>query len=115
MNNTKSFQKPIIHGPPIILNLLSSPFISNSNQDFLGFFWISHYLGTTLDQGGRGGFILLLGGGHYTEPSGGLGGRAGAAGPRLPVTQISWQAQYTKPSGGRGGRVVAAGPQLPVV
>ena len=33
-------------------NLLSFPFISNSNQDFLGFFWISHYLGPALDQGG---------------------------------------------------------------
>ena len=33
-------------------NLLSIPFISNSNQDFLGFFWKSHYLGPTLHQGG---------------------------------------------------------------
>ena len=33
-------------------NLLSFPFISNFNQDFLGFFWISHYLGPALDQGG---------------------------------------------------------------
>ena len=42
-------------------NLLSFPFISNSNQDFLGFFWISHYLGPALDQGGG----LLFRGGHY--------------------------------------------------
>ena len=45
-------------------NLLSFPFISNSNQNFLGFFWISHYLGPTLDQGGRGGGLLFRGG-HY--------------------------------------------------
>ena len=44
-------------------NLLSFPFISNSNQDFLGFFWKSHYLGPTLDQGGG----LLIKGPHYIK------------------------------------------------
>ena len=42
------------------LFLLSFHFISNSNQDFLGFFWKSHYLGPTLDQGGG----LLIRGAH---------------------------------------------------
>ena len=32
-----------------------------------------------------------------------------------PGVQISWQAQYTEPSGGPGGRVGAAGPRLPFV
>ena len=32
-----------------------------------------------------------------------------------PGVQISWQAQYTEPSGGLGGHVVAAGLRLLVV
>ena len=32
-----------------------------------------------------------------------------------PEVQISWQAQCAEPAGGLGGRAVAAGPRLPVV
>ena len=47
-----SMSFPFISFLFLSFNLLSFPFISNSNQDFLGFFWKSHYLGPTLDQGG---------------------------------------------------------------
>ena len=63
----KLFQLSTLSTPdvPMFLsfNLLSFPFMSNSNQYVLGLLLLSHYLGPALDQGGGGG--LLFRGGHY--------------------------------------------------
>ena len=61
----------------------SFPFMSNSNQNFLGYFWISRYLGPALDQGG-----VLFRGGHYIM----------AYRPRQPNYSLSPLSPLTSPA-----------------